>query len=213
MHHYFQSRAIGANKRERTRQSLIDSAIDVFSTKGFEQARINEVTAQAGLANGTFYNHFNDKDDLAAAAADTIALEIATQLDSAMAGIERAATRVVVASTRFIAIAVENRAWGSVLVEQYVRAPMASGLATRYLKSDVSRGIEQGQFEVTLDDFLLEQIGALIIVSIRRQLAKGSNSAQSTHTCENILRLLGMTPARSRQEVAKAHAALRALTK
>ena len=193
MQTYFQTQAIGANKRARTRNALIDSAIDVFSEKGVEQARISDIAAIAGLANGTFYNHFKDKDELAVASAAAIALEIAKGLDVAMQGITRGATRVVVASSAFIRIAIDNRAWGAVLVEQYHRRSVRGTPALDYLRADVERALAQQKLDTTVDDFLLQQISALMMAELREQLL-APEPERLRRVCENILRVLGFTP-------------------
>jgi AcrR family transcriptional regulator len=54
-------RAIPAADR---RQAILDAALDVFSERGFAQARLDEVAARAGIAKGTIYLHFADKEAL-----------------------------------------------------------------------------------------------------------------------------------------------------
>jgi len=201
MQTYFQTRALGANKRARTRSALIDSAIDVFSEKGIEEARISEITAIAGLANGTFYNHFKDKDELAAASAGAIALEIAKQLDDAMTDLDRGVARVVVASSAFMRMAAAHPAWGMVLVQQYHRHPNSDAAAMQYMRADIELAVRQQGLEVIIDGFLLEQTGALIIAALRRLLSDGFRHEVLARTCENILRLLGLTPSQARREV------------
>lgn len=46
---------------QATRRRLLDAAEDVFGTKGFERASIVDVTRGAGVAQGTFYVYFTDK--------------------------------------------------------------------------------------------------------------------------------------------------------
>ena len=46
------------------RAQILDAAIGVFTSKGFAQARIEDVAAVAGVAKGTIYLHFRDKQDL-----------------------------------------------------------------------------------------------------------------------------------------------------
>ena len=60
----FRQQTIGKKKRERTRGALLDSAISVFANKGYEGTRISDITAHADVANGTFYNYYQDKDQL-----------------------------------------------------------------------------------------------------------------------------------------------------
>lgn len=47
------------------RHSLIlDSAAEVFAAKGFHKATIRDIAKQAGLADGTLYNYFGNKNEL-----------------------------------------------------------------------------------------------------------------------------------------------------
>ena len=204
MQNYFRTQAIGSNKRNRTRSTLIDSAIDVFSEKGIEEASIHEITAIAGLANGTFYNHFKDKDELALASSEAIALEIAKVLDGRMSDLDRGVARVVVASWAFLKIAFTAEPWAYVLVGQYLRHPGVEGSAFQYMRADIERAVAQGEIEAEVDTFLLEQIASLMMAALRRLLSTGLQDDVLSRTCENILRLLGMTPAQARREVERA---------
>ena len=52
----------------RTRDKIVESARRLFNRHGFEQVSIDRIMAEAGLTRGGFYNHFNSKDQLYAAA-------------------------------------------------------------------------------------------------------------------------------------------------
>ena len=52
------------DKREATRQDILNAAADLFRTKGFDSTSIDDIVAAANLAKGTFYYHFQKKDDL-----------------------------------------------------------------------------------------------------------------------------------------------------
>ena len=201
MQNYFRTQAIGSNKRNRTRSTLIDSAIDVFSEKGIEEASIHEITAIAGLANGTFYNHFKDKDDLALASSEAIALEIAKALDGRMSDLDRGVSRIIVASWAFLQIALSAKAWAQVVAGQYLRHPSAEASAFDYMRADIERAVAQGELDVEVDAFLLEQVAAVMMAALRRMLNVGLQTDVLSRTCENILRLLGLTPAQARREV------------
>jgi TetR/AcrR family fatty acid metabolism transcriptional regulator len=43
---------------------IIDAATKVFAKKGFYQAKISEIAGQAGVADGTIYIYFENKDDI-----------------------------------------------------------------------------------------------------------------------------------------------------
>jgi len=50
------------------RERLVDVAIDLFYTYGFNAVGLDRVLAEAGVTKTTFYKHFESKDDLAIAA-------------------------------------------------------------------------------------------------------------------------------------------------
>jgi AcrR family transcriptional regulator len=57
-------------KGERTRARLIDAARRVFERDGYLDARVLDITAEAGMSSGSFYTYFEDKDDIFAAVVD-----------------------------------------------------------------------------------------------------------------------------------------------
>ena len=203
MQTYFRTQAIGSNKRNRTRSTLIDSAIDVFFEKGIEEASIQEITEIAGLANGTFYNHFRDKDELVLASSEAITLEIAKVLDERMHDLNRGVSRIVVASWAFLQVALRAKPWAHVLVGQYLRRPDTETSAFRYVRSDLELAVAQGEVDAEVDALLLEQIAALMIAGLRRLLDVGAREQVFERSCESILRLLGLTPSQARREVSR----------
>jgi len=56
---------------ERTSQ-IISAAEDVFTKKGFAEARMDDIAEETGLSKGTLYNYFKSKDDLIIAILDRI---------------------------------------------------------------------------------------------------------------------------------------------
>jgi AcrR family transcriptional regulator len=49
-------------RAKRTRQRLVAAAQAEFSSRGYAQATASSITARAGVATGTFYQYFRDKD-------------------------------------------------------------------------------------------------------------------------------------------------------
>jgi len=49
---------------EARRQAILDAALCVFAERGFEAARLEDVAARAGVAKGTLYLYFRDKEAL-----------------------------------------------------------------------------------------------------------------------------------------------------
>jgi TetR/AcrR family transcriptional repressor of nem operon len=51
------------------RQKLLDAALTVIRTKGYSATSVDELCARAGVAKGSFFHHFENKEALAVAAA------------------------------------------------------------------------------------------------------------------------------------------------
>ena len=52
------------DSKEARRRAILDSAVRVFAENGFFAARIRDIAAGAGVAEGTIYLYFDGKDDL-----------------------------------------------------------------------------------------------------------------------------------------------------
>jgi AcrR family transcriptional regulator len=67
-----------AEEAAGTRAALLTAARQLFSEKGFIDARLEEVGARAGVTTGAVYHHFRDKRELFA----TLFLELERELDA-----------------------------------------------------------------------------------------------------------------------------------
>src|SRR5688572_8719020 len=56
-------RARNEEERGRKLAAILDAALDVFSDKGFAEARLDEIAARAGVAKGTVYLYVSSKQD------------------------------------------------------------------------------------------------------------------------------------------------------
>lgn len=53
-----------ASKRLALIERVLDAASALFEQKGYDGTKISEICAQANIAYGTFFNHFEGKRDL-----------------------------------------------------------------------------------------------------------------------------------------------------
>jgi TetR/AcrR family fatty acid metabolism transcriptional regulator len=51
-------------KRKQKWDAILDASVRVFADKGFHSSRISDVAREAGVAEGTIYLYFKNKDDL-----------------------------------------------------------------------------------------------------------------------------------------------------
>lgn len=66
--------SIRQEQKLKTRQAIIDAALELSKDKGFPALSLREVTRQAGIAPATFYRHFVNMEDLGLALVDQVGL-------------------------------------------------------------------------------------------------------------------------------------------
>jgi AcrR family transcriptional regulator len=198
-HQFFRQRNFGKKKRDRTRGALLDSALSVFASKGFEGTRISDITGHADLANGTFYNYYQDKDQLLQDLAMEVVAEIVNRTNEEMSDISQAPRRVALAAAKLLKIARTRPQWLTVLLEGAFVVPEVHSATIQYMKQDLEMGVEQGHFSVTIDLLLLNQI--LSVIRVAPLIDPEMNDATIRNTCEGILRLVGMGAGNAAREV------------
>lgn len=64
---------------EIRRQELLDCAVRLFATQGYEDTSIHQIISELGISKGAFYHHYSSKEDLVEALACRYAEEAATR--------------------------------------------------------------------------------------------------------------------------------------
>lgn len=72
----------------RTRRAMLDAGFELLAERPIDAIAIDEVVARAGVAKGSFFNHFTDKPGFAGAIAAEVRLELEERVTDANAGVE-----------------------------------------------------------------------------------------------------------------------------
>jgi AcrR family transcriptional regulator len=190
----FRDEARNLGKSARTRACLMDAAVALFARDGFEAASVNEIARLAEVANGTFYVHFRDKDEIAAAVAFTVAAHIVGQLDAAMTDVDDAVERVSLATRRFVDLASSQPDWGRALFRAVWLFPRLRDQVTANLRADLERGHAQGAFTVAIDDIVLVTIASMSASALFGRLQGAFGPEAGSRMAELQLRMLGVAP-------------------
>ena len=75
-----------ANRRERLRQ-LGEAALELFLAEGIPGVTIDQIVDRAGVAKGSFYRYFRDKEELVASLLEPLAARMAEVFARARAGL------------------------------------------------------------------------------------------------------------------------------
>jgi AcrR family transcriptional regulator len=74
-------------RKARTRQALIDAAVRLIAEGRGDRASIQEITEEADIGFGSFYNHFDTKEQLFQTASEEVLERWGQMIDRASAGI------------------------------------------------------------------------------------------------------------------------------
>jgi len=181
-----------AQRRERTRASLIDSARTLFARQGVDAIRISEITEQADVGFGSFYNHFESKEAIVAAVlAEAVAAQGAA-IGAVTGHLDDPAEVVAAAHRYFVNLAHTDPDWGWLLVRLEMSHSVMRSALGPYAKRDLDRGIRAGRFSVTSRRVALFAAGGALLAVMRAILdGQAPKDADRSHA-EGILRLFGV---------------------
>ncbi|MEL7451260.1 MAG: helix-turn-helix domain-containing protein, partial [Pseudomonadota bacterium] len=162
---------------------LLDGIVAVCARRGLDSATVQEVTRHSGLAQGTFYNHFVDREALIVEAAKAILVGVHLKIGQRVRGMPAGIHRMVVAIDSTISEAVVLPDHGKLLSETIGRYPAITDEVRPALRADMRAGRRSGQMHVRASRLLDEQIGALIGLAIRLRLSGNTKGAINRSTC------------------------------
>ena len=80
--------AVSETHRIEKRDRITEAAISVFAEKGYTSARVADVARKAGVADGTIYLYFRNKEDLLLSIFEEKMGMLLDELADALAGID-----------------------------------------------------------------------------------------------------------------------------
>lgn len=82
-----------ARRKQETRERIVDAAVELFVSQGYDATTVDQIAAAADVARGTFFNHFPGKEDVTHAAIERRRIEVREVLAATTA--PDAATRIL----------------------------------------------------------------------------------------------------------------------
>ncbi len=157
---------IGREKRARTRLQLMTAAKALFSKRPWESVTIDELVREAGVAKGTFYSHFNDLEELAAAVADDLINAFDAMIQPERLSISDPILRIAFGCDAFLRQSLSDRSW-ALLSTRMARSHPRVGLLVRGRLSDDLRDA----LDKSPQAGLTPELGVEVIIGIVLQVA------------------------------------------
>lgn len=152
----------------KIRDSLLWACGDLLFEHPIDAITINEIVQRAGVAKGSFYNHFADKEALAAAVSDAILTEVRARVKKNHENVTDPAYRIVRGMCTHMQLAVCDPRRAMIMIRGHDWASAQDHQLHESVRADVSEGIASGRFAPRCDDVgVLQIIGTGYISMIR----------------------------------------------
>ncbi len=181
-------------RRTANRPALMGAAEELFGLRGFANVSIDEITARAGVAKGTFYNHFADKADIA----NHIALEIRTGLRERIGEMKSTSTdparHLAIAMSLFLHLALEQPNRALILVSLINDPTDVNSPMNAPVRLTLHNGEASGRFRLASIEASLIMVIGMVSAGIRNLIEQPTRSPSSriTDFVVHALRSLGL---------------------
>lgn len=187
-------------RKQRTRTALVRAAQRLIA-EGRTNAPVLEITQAADVGMGSFYNHFDSKDELFAAAITDVLDAHGAMLDRLTAAIEDPA-ETFAASFRITGRLFRRRPRECEILLASGLPLLSSdrGLAPRALR-DIKAGVAAGRFRVDDPELALAMAGGALLGlgKLLRDNPDRDDARAADAVTEDVLRLFGLSAAEAHE--------------
>lgn len=189
---------VGRERRGRTRARIVESALEVFARMGADAPVIDDFISAAGIAHGTFYNHFASTQELLEAVSATLEDDLIASITAAIGGLDDPLARVATGVRLWLARARVDPLWCGFVA----RVRQRGSAVERELGRDLRAGIRTGAFAIGDARAARD----LVVGAIREAMARMSGERVPAAFTERVVRavLLGLGAQRERVDEALA---------
>jgi AcrR family transcriptional regulator len=172
----------------------MDAAKALFARQGVENTRINEITEEADVGFGSFYNHFDSKEAIVEAVLEETIAAQGAAVETVTADLEDPAETVAVAHRYFVELAQTDPEWAWLLIRLDISHSVTLAALGPFARRDLDRGIRNGRFNVSHRQVALVASGGALLAVMRAVLDGDAPKNADRHHAEGVLRLFGLDP-------------------
>jgi AcrR family transcriptional regulator len=191
-------------QRLRTRRQLLDAGRTLIAAKGVAGLRIQEITEQADIALGSFYNYFGSKEELLEAVITESLSDLASAVITDVDEDTDPAEVVALANLRVIRLAYDEPDFARLIVNIGHSEALFGHAVHPHARIAVERGIESGRFVVADIEVLLTAVIGGAFALIREILDGRHGEYAHAAFARHVLAALGVPPGEAAAIVKKA---------
>ncbi len=186
---------VGAQRREKTRLRLLESALAVFNEKGADAVVIDDFIAAAGVSRGTFYNHFKTTSELLLALATGMSDEVLQIVDPLVLRYDDPIQRFAAGTRLYMQMALRYPLWGSFITQVGTRIATRGQLIDIYVTRDLELAHKSKRLSVDSVRVGRDLVLGAIFYGIETMLTEPTRSNHAEQLVRSVLIGLGLDPA------------------
>jgi AcrR family transcriptional regulator len=134
------------HRRLKTRAALLDAGGELLAQRPIDAIAVNDIVDAAGVAKGSFFNHFQDKEAFAAAIAAEIRGDVESRVTAVNTGVADPAARMARAMCVFVQFALNEPKRARIMLRGHQWAADGEHPINAGLRADIDQGVATGRF-------------------------------------------------------------------
>jgi AcrR family transcriptional regulator len=180
-------------RRERTRQALLDATRTLVSERGHDKIAVSDITERASVATGTFYYYFTSKQCSFEAVRDEIRHRFNQRLTEIRSQIADPALRLATSLRYSFVEAQNNEEWTTFLIYSGLNSDDHILQDEQLLLADIEAGVNGGRFQVE-DLHFTQTLIVGMVKHINHEMGAGRLGPSAIeHATKSILKMLGIS--------------------
>jgi AcrR family transcriptional regulator len=173
---------VGRERRARTRQRIIEAALGVIADRGPEAPVIEDFIQAAGVARGTFYNHFKTTEELLTATSSWLEDALIENIESVIGQFDDPVRRAATGMRLWLHLSRQD----PVFCAFVVRSRFRGATVERTLALDLGAGLRSGRLTAPS----VELARDLVVGTIREAQARMMDARVPADYPDDVVRLI-----------------------
>ena len=195
-------------KRRQTRRRLLRAGTNVLVERGPAQVTAGQIAGAAGVAVGTFYNHFPTVEDFIASVADDLTHSIEIGRDTLNEIEHDPARRVAIGVLQLLELADTDPTSAAAFVTLTALRPDFRARIRSIVGEAIADGVANGMFDVGAGQAAVNAVLGAALQSMRSRVLGETDHDEAGAVAHLVLRLLGVGEVDIVEAVAQAQATL-----
>lgn len=176
-------------RRLRTRAALLEAGAELLAQRPIDAIAVNDIVDAAGVAKGSFFNHFQDKDAFAAEVSAEIRAHVEARVTAVNANVTDPAVRMARAMCVFVQFALSDAKRAHIMLRGREWAADGERPINAGLRADIDQGVAAGQFAGRA-----KTAGILYVIGLCQVLMMAVLSRRELAECQRLTaELLALT--------------------